>query len=143
MIMAISAGISGAASLEDVGKMMLKSMAAVAAQLAIQWVSIAIINKTGGEAAGAAVGNGINAGLASTGVGLIIVAIGLAIGAIVLALGRSARRGRRAGRPRPSPDCSPSKSEGSMQSAGGHDCAAGCAGAGQREQKILKNLGGR
>lgn len=89
MVMAISAGISGAASLEDVGKMMIKSMAGVAAQLAIQWVSIAVINKTGGEAAGAAVGNGINAGLASTGVGLIIVAIGLAIGAIVLALGKA------------------------------------------------------
>lgn len=89
MIMAISAGISGAASLEDVGKMMLQSMGGVLAQMIVQWVSLAAINKTGGEAAGAAAGNGINAGLASTGVGLLIVGIGLAIGAILVALGKA------------------------------------------------------
>jgi len=64
-------------------------MAGIAIQMAVQWASVALINKTGGEAAGAAAGNGINAGLASTGVGLIIVAIGLAIGGILVALGKA------------------------------------------------------
>jgi uncharacterized membrane protein YhiD involved in acid resistance len=51
------------------------------ASLVVQWTAAAIINRTGGEAAGAAAGTGINAGLASTGVGIIIVAI---LGAIAL-----------------------------------------------------------
>jgi len=54
--------------------------------MALQWAALAIVNKTGGFNAGAAVGNGINEGLASTGVGLIIVGIAALIAGVILGI---------------------------------------------------------
>ena len=82
--MAFSAMFTGGASFEEAMGIMFKSLVATTAQMAIQWVSLAITNRAGATAAGEAVGEGIDAGLAATGVGLIIVAITMAIAGIIL-----------------------------------------------------------
>lgn len=70
--MAAAAVMTGAASFDEAGDMILKSMAMVGAQMAVQGFA-------SGYATGGSFGKGIAAGLASSGVGLIIVGIGVAI----------------------------------------------------------------
>lgn len=84
--MAVSAMLSGGATFEEGMSMMLRMLLTMTAQMALQWAALAIVNKTGGFNAGAAVGNGINEGLASTGVGLIIVGIAALIAGVILAI---------------------------------------------------------
>lgn len=77
----LSGWASGMMTWDEALDNFLTMMISWCASLVVQWTAAAIINRTGGEAAGAAAGTGINAGLASTGVGIIIVAI---LGAIAL-----------------------------------------------------------
>lgn len=78
--MAVSSLATGAASWEEAGKMILKMMIATGIQMAM-------VAFTTSYQAGMSVGEGLNAGLAATGIGLIIVAIGAAIGALFIGIG--------------------------------------------------------
>lgn len=78
--MAVSALATGAASWEEVGKMILKMMIATGIQMAMTAF-------TTSYQTGMSIGEGLNAGLAATGIGLIIVAIGAAIGALFIGIG--------------------------------------------------------
>ena len=77
----LSGWASGMMTWDEALDNFLTMMISWCASLVVQWAAAAVINRTGGEAAGAAAGTGINAGLASTGVGIIIVAI---LGAVAL-----------------------------------------------------------
>lgn len=78
--MAVSALATGAASWEEAGKMILKMMIATGIQMAMTAF-------TTSYQTGMSIGEGLNAGLAATGIGLIIVAIGAAIGALFIGIG--------------------------------------------------------
>ena len=78
--MAVSALATGAASWEEAGKMILKMMIATGIQMAMAAF-------TTSYQTGMSIGEGLNAGLAATGIGLIIVAIGAAIGALFIGIG--------------------------------------------------------
>lgn len=78
--MAVSALATGAASLEEAGKMILKMMITTGIQMAMTAF-------TTSYQTGMSIGEGLNAGLAATGIGLIIVAIGAAIGALFIGIG--------------------------------------------------------
>ncbi len=82
--MAISALVTGAATWEEAGKMILKMMLATGLQMAMTAF-------TTSYQAGMSIGEGLNAGLAATGIGLIIVAIGAAIGALFIGIGALAK----------------------------------------------------
>lgn len=82
--MAISALVTGAASWEEAGKMIIKMMLATGIQMAMTAF-------TTSYQAGMSIGEGLNAGLAATGIGLIIVAIGAAIGALFVGIGALAK----------------------------------------------------
>ena len=82
--MAVSALATGAASWEEAGKMILKMMIATGLQIATTAFTTAY-------QAGMSIGEGLNAGLAATGIGLIIVAIGAAIGALFIGIGALAK----------------------------------------------------
>lgn len=73
--MALTGLLSGTMSGEEALDSFMNMMLAWCVQLTVQWAAAAIINKTGAEASGLAIGTGIDAGLAASGVGLIIVAI--------------------------------------------------------------------
>lgn len=78
--MAVSALATGAASWEEAGKMILKMMITTGIQMAMTAF-------TTSYQTGMSIGEGLNAGLAATGIGLIIVAIGAAIGALFIGIG--------------------------------------------------------
>ena len=78
--MAVSSLATGAASWEEAGKMILKMMIATGIQMTMTAF-------TTSYRTGMSVGEGLNAGLAATGIGLIIVAIGAAIGALFIGIG--------------------------------------------------------
>lgn len=78
--MAVSALATGAASWEEAGKMILKMMITTG----IQMIMTAF---TTSYQTGMSIGEGLNAGLSATGIGLIIVAIGAAIGALFIGIG--------------------------------------------------------
>lgn len=78
--MAVSALATGAASWEEAGKMILKMMITTGIQMAMTAF-------TTSYQTGMSIGEGLNAGLAATGIGLIIVAIGAAIGALFMGIG--------------------------------------------------------
>lgn len=82
--MAVSALATGAASWEEAGKMILKMMITTGIQMAMTAF-------TTSYQTGMSVGEGLNAGLAATGIGLIIVAIGAAIGALFIGIGALAK----------------------------------------------------
>lgn len=82
--MAVSALATGAASWEEAGKMILKMMIATGLQMAMTAF-------TTSYQTGMSIGEGLNAGLAATGIGLIIVAIGAAIGALFIGIGALAK----------------------------------------------------
>ena len=78
--MAVSALATGAASWEEAGKMILKMMITTGIQMTMTAF-------TTSYQTGMSIGEGLNAGLAATGIGLIIVAIGAAIGALFIGIG--------------------------------------------------------
>lgn len=78
--MAVSALATGAASLEEAGKMILKMMITTGIQMTMTAF-------TTSYQTGMSIGEGLNAGLSATGIGLIIVAIGAAIGALFIGIG--------------------------------------------------------
>ena len=78
--MAVSALATGAASWEESGKMILKMMITTGIQMTMTAF-------TTSYQTGMSIGEGLNAGLAATGIGLIIVAIGAAIGALFIGIG--------------------------------------------------------
>lgn len=78
--MAVSALATGAASWEEAGKMILKMMIATGIQMTMTAF-------TTSYQTGMSIGEGLNAGLSATGIGLIIVAIGAAIGALFIGIG--------------------------------------------------------
>ena len=78
--MAVSALTTGAASWEEAGKMILKMMITTGIQMTMTAF-------TTSYQTGMSIGEGLNAGLAATGIGLIIVAIGAAIGALFIGIG--------------------------------------------------------
>lgn len=82
--MAVSSLVTGAASWEEAGKMILKMMVATGLQMAMTAF-------TTSYQTGMSVGKGLKAGLAATGIGLIIVAIGAAISALFIGIGALAR----------------------------------------------------
>lgn len=78
--MAVSALATGAASWGEAGKMILKMMITTGIQMTMTAF-------TTSYQTGMSIGEGLNAGLAATGIGLIIVAIGAAIGALFIGIG--------------------------------------------------------
>lgn len=78
--MAVSALATGAASWEEAGKMILKMMITTGIQMTMTAF-------TTSYQTGMSIGEGLNAGLSATGIGLIIVAIGAAIGALFIGIG--------------------------------------------------------
>lgn len=82
--MAVSALATGASSWEEAGKMILKMMVATGLQMAMTAF-------TTSYQTGMSVGEGLNAGLAASGIGLIIVSIGAAIGALFTGIGALTR----------------------------------------------------
>ena len=82
--MAVSSLVTGAASWEEAGKMILKMMVTTGLQMTMTAF-------TTSYQTGMSIGEGLNAGLAATGIGLIIVAIGAAIGALFVGIGALAK----------------------------------------------------
>lgn len=82
--MAVSSLVTGAASWEEAGKMIIKMMITTGLQMATTAFTTSF-------QAGMSIGEGLNAGLAATGIGLIIVAIGAAIGALFIGIGALAK----------------------------------------------------
>lgn len=74
--MAAVSMLSGAATMDEAADMMLKSLAGLGVQMAIQAFSV-------GFSTGGSFGEGLSAGLSATGVGLIIVGIATAIALVV------------------------------------------------------------
>jgi hypothetical protein len=74
--MAAVSMLSGAATMDEAADMMLKSLAGLGVQMAIQAFSA-------GFSTGGSFGEGLSAGLSATGVGLIIVGIATALALVI------------------------------------------------------------